>query len=108
MSMFKLRVSKTLSKSAVCSLDLGPGISVLTEGALGSMPSKRPMLAAEREKDRLGREDKAGAGREAVKSLVELMADTRRGMVRRADILARKEGEKGPWAEPSLYSEFLG
>lgn len=85
MSMFKLRVSKTLSRSAVCSLALGPGISVFTEGALGSTPSKRPMLLAEAENDRLGK-DEMGARRE-VRSLVGLVAVTRREMVRRADIL---------------------
>lgn len=85
MSMFKLRVSKTLWRSAVCSLALGPGISVLTEGALGSIPSKRPMLLAETEKGRRER-DEAGASRE-VKNRVEGVAETRREMVRRADIL---------------------
>lgn len=59
----------------------------MTEGALGSIPSKRPMLLAETEKGRV----ETGAIREADKSLVEFMADARREMVRRADILATKE-----------------
>lgn len=91
MSMFKLLVSKTLSRSAVCSLAFGPGISVLTEGALGSMPSKRPMLLAEAEKDRLERE--AAAAKREERSLAGLLAEMRREMVRRADMV--KEGQTG-------------
>lgn len=85
MSMFKLLVSKTLSRSAVCSLAFGPGMAVLTEGALGSTPSKRPMLLAETENDLLERED-AGARREEMRR-AELDA-VRRDSVRRADMRA--------------------
>lgn len=94
MSIFKLLVSKTLSRSAVCSLALGPGISVLTEGALGSIPSKRPMLVAETEKQRLEREETAGVEREEERSLAGPVAEMRREMVRRADMV--EEEGRGP------------
>lgn len=84
MSMFKLLVSKTLSRSAICSLAFGPGMAVLTEGALGSTPSKRPMLLAETENDLLDRERAGDAKRDETRR-AELDA-VRRDNVRRADM----------------------
>lgn len=66
----------------------------MTEGALGSIPSKRPMLVAETEKQRLEREETTGVGRAEERSLAGPVAEMRREMVRRADMV--EEGERGP------------
>jgi hypothetical protein len=89
--MFRLRVSKILSRRAIASLALGPGIAVLTTGPLGS-PGKKGVSEDIWQRKTSGLKAAMGTGRSWVarRGFIE----GRRERKRAALAIDRKQGQR--------------